>query len=132
MPERRSKPRFAFQQPVLIRLESESDQFQGITENASTVGVFLTTYSAVPLNSEVDLTIAMPYDVRVSCQGKVVRVEPGAEEGKIGIAVQCTVPFAEELLNRGKLNQLQSVGPGRKGKIILRTPKVSSSRRPPC
>jgi len=100
MPERRSKPRFSFQQPVLIRLQGESgsdNEFQGITENASTAGMFLTTYSAIPVGAPVDLTVAMPFDVRVSCQGKVVRVEPGVEEGKIGIAVQCTVPFAETM-----------------------------------
>ena len=104
MPERRSKPRFAFHQPVLIRVESECgcDQLQGITENASLDGVFFTTYSAIPLGSEVGLTVAMPYDVKVSCQGKVVRVEPGAEEGKIGIAVQCSVPFAETLLSNAQ------------------------------
>jgi len=109
MPERRSKPRFAFHQPVLIRVESECgcDQLQGITENASLDGVFFTTYSAIPLGSEVGLIVAMPYDVKVSCQGKVVRVEPGAEEGKIGIAVQCTVPFAETLLSQDGASKAQ-------------------------
>jgi len=101
MPDRRSKPRFSFQQPVLIRLQGEPGrrEFQGITENASTEGVFLTTYSPIPVGSEVGLTIALPYDVRACCEGKVVRVEQGATEGKIGIAVHCTIPFSEALLS---------------------------------
>jgi hypothetical protein len=102
MLEQRVKPRFSFQQPVVIRVRSESGwrEFQGITQNASAVGVFFITYSLIPVGSDVDLTVAMPHDVRVSAHGKVVRVEPRADEGKIGIAVQCSAPFDELLVSR--------------------------------
>jgi phage tail sheath protein FI len=97
MPEQRAKARFSFQQPVLMKVRGEAGwtELQGITENASTVGVFLTTYSPVTVGSDVDLTVAMPHDVRVSCSGRVIRVEPRTEEGKIGVAVQCATPFNE-------------------------------------
>ena len=102
MLEQRLKPRFSFQQPVLIRLRGESGrrEVQGITENASAVGIFFVTYSAIPVGSDVDLTVSMPHDVRVFAHGKVVRVEPRADEGKIGIAVQCSAPFDELLVSR--------------------------------
>jgi hypothetical protein len=97
MLERRAKSRFSFRQPVLIRIRGEAGwlEFQGITENASTFGVLLTAYSPIPVGSDVDLTVAMPHDVRVSCSGRVIRVQPSAEEGRIGVAVQCTTPFDE-------------------------------------
>src|SRR5882757_878601 len=98
----RRNPRFAFQQPVLIRLQGESGwrELQGITENASTEGIFLTTYSKISVGSEVNLTVAMPHDVRVTCHGKVIRVEPHTDEGKVGVAVRCAAPFAEMPVNR--------------------------------
>src|SRR5437016_4311342 len=105
MPERRAKPRFSFQQPVLIRMRGEAGwlEFQGITQNASTIGVLLTTYSTIPVGSDVDLTVTMPHDVRVSCSGRVIRMEPNAEQGRMAVAVHCTTPFDELMVNRSSV-----------------------------
>jgi len=102
MLERRAKSRFSFQQPVSIRVRVETGwlELQGITQNASMDGVQLTAYPAIPIGSDVKLTVAMPHDVSVSCSGKVIQVEPRPEEGRMGVVVQCTKPFDELLVNR--------------------------------
>ena len=102
MLERRAKSRFSFLQPVSIKVRGETGwlELQGITLNASTDGVLLNAYSAIPIGSDVKLTVAMPHDVSLSCLGKVIRVEAHPEEGRVGVVVQCTKPFDELLVNR--------------------------------
>ena len=109
--EERRHPRFSFQQPVLIKLQAESGwhELQGITENVSTEGIFLTTYSLLSVGAEVDLTLALPHNVRVTCHGQVMRVEPHVDEGKVRVAVRCASPFAEMPISRSaKLSASQS------------------------
>jgi hypothetical protein len=93
--EQRKNQRFPIQQPVCMRIREEHGwrKLKGITENASSTGVFLLTDSLIPIGSEVELTITLAQCVRIYSPGKVVRV--ALHDNKVGIAVACTRPFAE-------------------------------------
>lgn len=102
MLERRARPRFSLHQPVSIKMRGEinTPQLQGVTLNVSLDAVLLTAYSSISVGSDVELTLALPHEVGVSCTGKVIRVEPNPEEGKTGVVVRCDKPFDELIVNR--------------------------------
>ncbi len=100
MHERRNKLRFPFQQPVVLRLREEEKwrEIHGIVENASETGILLITESEIRQGAEVEVTIAMPHNVRMSAPGTVNRVDR-RPHGQIAVAVKCHRPFSE---TRGK------------------------------
>lgn len=94
MQERRTKRRFAFRQQVVFKLREAGkwSEFQGITENVSELGVLMLIDSSVPAPVDADVTVEIQdgnLPVRLSCVGKVVRVEPSVETGKSVVAVRC-------------------------------------------
>lgn len=97
MEERRRRQRFLFQQPVVLRYREGNSwrEMHGVVENAGEVGVLLISESEVPQGAEVEVTIIMPHEVRVTSPGKVVRVEPRFGRNTFALAVECARPFSE-------------------------------------
>jgi hypothetical protein len=93
--ERRSRQRFDFQLPVVIRVKGSDHEQPGFTQDVSAKGVFFYTHGKVSEGTEVELTLVMPSEITltesmpVRCRGKVLRVaelEPASQ--KIGVAVE--------------------------------------------
>ncbi len=97
MEERRRAQRFRFQQPVSLKVREDSTPraVEGVTENTSAVGVYLTTDVPFAVGEEVEVAIAMPNGIQACCSGKVVRVKARVDGGKTGVAVECSQRFSE-------------------------------------
>lgn len=97
MAERRRAPRFKFQQPVSLKVQQDLSwrEVEGVTENTSAVGVYLTTDAPVAVGAKVQVAITMPNDIQACSAGRVVRVSELINGGKTGVAVECTRPFSE-------------------------------------
>lgn len=93
--ERRSRQRFEFQIPVLLRMSGSEHDEPAFTQDLSARGVFLYTDCAADLGAAVALTFKMPSEItlaesmQVRCRGKVLRVvHRDAVKNKIGLAVE--------------------------------------------
>ena len=91
--ERRAAQRFDYQLPIsLRRAEGGSEEF-GFTQNLSARGIFLYSDCRLVAGTKVEITLMMPAEItlsenmRVRCQGKVLRANSPASGGKIGVAV---------------------------------------------
>src|SRR5579864_5169796 len=94
MQERRSKRRFEFKQQAVFKVREAGkwSEFQSITENVSGTGVLVLVDSSVPATVDADVTVEIQdsnLPVRLSCVGKVVRVEPSLQIGRSVVAVRC-------------------------------------------
>jgi len=94
MQERRKKRRFAFKQEVVLKLCENGiwNELRAVTENVSEIGVLILVDSSVPALVDGDATVEIRdnnFPVRLSCPGKVVRVDPILESGKVPVAVRC-------------------------------------------
>ncbi len=89
--ERRAAQRFEFNLPVFIRADGR--EYRGCTQDLSGRGVFLLLDSPLPQDCHVELLVSMPAEVtltetmRVSCRGRVLRVQPSGDGGKFAIAI---------------------------------------------
>jgi hypothetical protein len=78
--ERRAGQRFPFLLPVLVRDVSSGIEARGFTQDISSRGVFFFTDAAFAEGAPIELTLNMPSeitlgdDMRVRCQGSVLRV----------------------------------------------------------
>ena len=91
--ERRRHPRFLIEKPVYLKVagDEQGHDIEGITRNASANGVFLFADSVIPVGSEIDVTFELDKDLRVHCEGKVLRVI--LQRTKIGMAIACHPGF---------------------------------------
>jgi hypothetical protein len=91
--EKRAARRFALRVPVAVRRNGTTD----VSENAqvrdvSARGICLYLDSPIQQGSPIAFTLTLPPEItlteniRVQCKGKIVRAEPGAQEGKIAAA----------------------------------------------
>jgi PilZ domain len=96
---RRKKPRFSIQQPVVLTFlqDGVSHEVKGMTENVSAGGVLLYTDCELGKSTSVKITITMPHNVRVSCSGKITRVTRGLNGTTMAIAVTCSRRFSEHV-----------------------------------
>jgi hypothetical protein len=93
--EKRGARRFALRVPVRIdrsttasRLASESAELRDVSAR----GICFYLDSAIERDAHIGFTLTLPPEItltesiRVQCQGRVVRVDNGAPEGKVAVA----------------------------------------------
>jgi PilZ domain len=89
--DRRSNRRIPVRVGVSIR-SSQSQPATGYTRDLSTSGIFLYANSEILVGSELEMVLMLPTQLTagekrwVCCQASVIRVEPGGEDGRFGVA----------------------------------------------
>ncbi len=89
--ERRSRQRVPVRMGVSIR-SPQGEPATGYTRDLSTSGIFLYADSEILVGSELEMVLMLPAELTqgekrwVCCQASVVRVEPGGEDGRFGVA----------------------------------------------
>ncbi len=69
---------------------------EGLTENISRSGVLFRAEQPVPVKSAIEMLLALPVEVGggensiVICRGRVVRTEPGKDDGSLAVAATIT------------------------------------------
>ena len=90
--EQRSTRRFSLRLPVTVKFSDGGEEKTAHTRDVSARGICFYLDSSVTEGSEIEFTLTLPPEItltesiRVHCKGKVVRVEPQAPGGKVGIA----------------------------------------------
>jgi hypothetical protein len=71
----------------------EQDTHEGLTENISAAGVYLWIDGGLAVGSSAEFEITIPGesigaagDVRLHCQGRVVRCDSDSQQGRSGVA----------------------------------------------
>ena len=70
----------------------QSQPATGYTRDLSASGIFLYADSEIVVGSELEMVLMLPTQLTngekrwVCCQASVVRVEPGGEDGRFGVA----------------------------------------------
>ena len=90
--EQRATRRFALRLPVTIKFtDGASSEAQAQTRDVSARGVFFYMDSKIEEGSVIEFTLTLPPEItltesiRVRCRGKVVRVDQGGPNAKVGI-----------------------------------------------
>ena len=89
--DRRSRKRVPMRLGVSIR-PLQGQPATGYTRDLSTSGIFLYADSEILVGSELEMVLMLPTQLTdgekrwVCCQASVVRVEPGGEDGRFGVA----------------------------------------------
>jgi hypothetical protein len=66
----------------------------GVTRDVSSCGTFFHSDIAPEVGSEIELLVTLPpevageADAHALCRGRVVRIEPPADDGSVGVAVE--------------------------------------------
>ena len=90
--EQRSTRRFALKLPVTVKFNEVGVEKTAHTRDVSARGICFYMDSTVAQGYDIDFTLTLPPEItltesiRVHCKGKVVRVEPQAPGGRVGIA----------------------------------------------
>jgi PilZ domain len=90
-PDRRVRERIPTRLGVSIR-SSQGEPATGYTRDLSTTGIFLYADSEILVGSELEMVLMLPSQLTdgerrwVCCRASVVRVEPGGEDGRFGVA----------------------------------------------
>lgn len=90
--EQRSTRRFSLKLPVTVKFNEAGVEKTAHTRDVSARGICFYMDSTVSEGSEIDFTLTLPPEItltesiRVHCKGKVVRVEPQTQAGRVGIA----------------------------------------------
>ncbi len=91
--EQRTTRRFSLRLPLSVKY-GEGDTLEKVahTRDVSARGVCFYMDSSIAEGSDIEFTLTLPPEItltesiRVHCKGRVVRVEPAAPGGKVGIA----------------------------------------------
>jgi hypothetical protein len=90
--EKRAARRFALRVPVTVVRDHSSEVENAQIRDVSARGICFYLDSAVDKGSRIGFTLTLPPEItltesiRVQCKGRVVRVENGREDGKVGVA----------------------------------------------
>ena len=91
--EKRGTRRFALRLPVAVVVSEEgSGEKSAQTRDVSARGICFYVDSAIAAGSAIEFTLTLPPEItltesiRVSCKGKVVRVDDGTTDGKVAVA----------------------------------------------
>ena len=90
--EQRSTRRFSLRLPVTVKFGDVSGEKTAQTRDVSARGICFYLDSSIAEGSEIEFTLTLPPEItltesiRVHCKGKVVRVDPNSDNGKVGIA----------------------------------------------
>ena len=97
MSEVRTGKRFEVHLPIKVHTPESAESHEGQTDNLSAAGVYLSLDSSLGVGSTVEFDITMPAsvigsekDVRIHCNGRVVRTE-GPKEGTKNSGVACVI-----------------------------------------
>ncbi len=97
MAESRTGKRFPLELPIKIHEAESAEEVETVTGNVSSAGVYLRANTAWQIGSKVDFEITLPaeaaaaeHDVRIKCQGRVVRVDKPESEGE-NCGVACII-----------------------------------------
>ncbi len=94
--ERRCGQRFDLQVPVSIKLPGSQHESSGFTQDLSARGAFFFTDFPLAQGEAVEITLVMPSEItlgenmRVRCQGTVLRVVQPSVGTQLGVAVHFT------------------------------------------
>lgn len=89
--DRRSRERIPVRLGVSIR-SSQGQPTTGHSRDVSASGIFLYVASEILVGSELEMVLMLPPQLTggekrwVCCQASVIRVEPGSEDGRFGVA----------------------------------------------
>jgi hypothetical protein len=89
--EKRAARRFALRVPVSVNRDASAAEMAQIRD-VSARGICFYVDSAVEQGSPIGFTLTLPPEItltesiRVQCKGRVVRVENGRNDGKVGVA----------------------------------------------
>lgn len=92
--ERRAAQRFDFHLPVGIQVVESSCEGFGFTQNLSARGAFFYTDLALAEGNAVKLTLVMPSEItlaenmRVRCQGRVMRIIPMPNKSAVAVYLE--------------------------------------------
>lgn len=82
MSDARTGRRFPLNLPITIREGESADQTSGTTQNVSAAGVYIHADAELEVGSHIEFEITLPseiiggnHNVRIRCQGRVVRRE---------------------------------------------------------
>ena len=91
--DKRATRRFALRLPVSVTYTENGDQAKAAqTRDVSARGICFYLDSAIQAGAVIEFTLTLPPEItltesiRVRCKGKVVRVDPGPNEGKVAVA----------------------------------------------
>ncbi len=91
--DKRSTRRFALRLPVTVSAPTDGLPEQAAqTRDVSARGICFYVDSAIAAGSAIEFTLTLPPEItltesiRVSCKGKVVRVDEGNPSGKLAVA----------------------------------------------
>jgi hypothetical protein len=90
--EQRSTRRFSLRLPVTVKFGDSAGEKTAQTRDVSARGICFYLDSSIAEGSEIEFTLTLPPEItltesiRVHCKGKVVRVDPNSDNGKVGIA----------------------------------------------
>lgn len=92
--ERRAAQRFDFHLPVAIHIPDSQCEGSGFTQNLSARGAFFYTDLPLTEGNPVKLTLVMPSEItlaenmRVRCQGRIMRVIPMANKSAVAVYLE--------------------------------------------
>ncbi len=90
--EKRGARRFPLRVPVSVTRDQAAGKENAQLRDVSARGICFYLDSAVAQGSPIGFTLTLPPEItltesiRVQCKGRVVRVEDGREDGKVGVA----------------------------------------------
>jgi PilZ domain len=92
--ERREARRFTMSLPLrVLPGEAQKHELNTRTRDVSYRGLYFLAEAGFEVGSEIDFVITLPQqmtqsgDVKIRCQGQIIRVEP-TENGRMGIAAK--------------------------------------------
>ena len=92
--ELRGTRRFALQLPLAVHAAESATAQIASTRDVSARGIFFYLDTPLAEGSKLEFTLTLPPEItltdsiRVQCTGRVVRVQEGMPDGKIGIAAR--------------------------------------------
>lgn len=97
MAESRTGKRFPLELPIKIHETESAEELEAVTGNVSSAGVYVRANTAWEIGSKVDFEITLPadataadHDVRIRCQGRVVRIDKPADDNE-SYGVACII-----------------------------------------
>jgi len=90
--EKRGARRFPLRVPVSVSRDQTASKESAQLRDVSARGICFYLDSAISQGSPIGFTLTLPPEItltesiRVQCKGRVVRVEDGRSDGKVGVA----------------------------------------------
>jgi uncharacterized protein (TIGR02266 family) len=86
--DRRSSPRIAVE--AELGFQSETNFFNGFSEDLSDGGLFIATYNVLPIGSELTVTFGLPEGREITAEGRVAWVREPHGDVSPGMGIRFT------------------------------------------